>query len=461
MRLVILSNREPLQQRDDGGWAVSLGGLTTALVPVLEKRGGVWIAWGEKGVREVPRLRVPEDDPVFEVIRMELSEEEVSNFYYGLANRVLWPLCHYFIEQMDLQRQFYRDYCQVNWRFAQAAADAFQEGDLTWVQDYQLMLVPGLLRKARPEARIGYFHHIPWPAVEVWRTLPWATDLVEGLLGADLIGFHDDTYARNFLDAARDLAGAEVHGHLLQWNGREIRVEPFPIGIDTARFSELASAPKVHYEAKRIRQDAASDFVVIGVDRLDYTKGVLERLLAFEQFLKDHPEYQGRVSFYQIAAPSRTRVDSYQELKRSVDEVAGRINGLHMRDNWVPVRYLYRSLPQEELAAFYVAADAALITPLRDGMNVVAQEFAWTTDRGMLILSNLTGAAQVLDKALLVNPYDIEGVARTLRLVLDMTEDERRERMTPVREQVAQLDVHLWADRFLRTLEDGSHIGGL
>lgn len=452
VRLLILSNREPLRETESG-WTVSVGGLTTALAPVLENRGGVWIAWGEERIDELKRLEYPPDDPKFVVERIELSEDEVSNYYYGLANRVLWPICHYFIEQMDLQRQYYQDYSQVNWRFASRAAETYQPGDLIWVQDYHLMLVPGLLRKAHPEARIGFFFHIPWPAVEVWRMLPWAQELVEGLLGADVIGFHNDEYVDNFVEAARFLVGAEVHNNIIYYSGREVRVEAHPIGIDTARFTALAQSEGIPDEVQKIRNEAACDHIIMGVDRLDYTKGVLERLLAFERFLETNPEYQGRVSFYQVASPSRTRVESYQELKRAVDEVAGRINGTYMREGWVPVRYLYRSFAQEELVALYLAADAALITPIRDGMNMVAQEFSWSTERGMLILSNLTGAANFLTDAFLVNPYDIEGVARTIKHVLDMTPEQRAERMSSIKQQVASMDVHIWAKRFLESLE--------
>jgi len=453
MRLLILSNREPLRE-ENGRWVPSVGGLTTALFPVLEERGGVWIAWGEKDAEARPRIQYPEEEPRLEVRRLHLTETEVANYYYGLANRVLWPICHYFIEQMDLKMEFYDDYSRVNWRFANEAANLFEEGDVIWVQDYHLMLVPGLLRKARPGARIGFFFHIPWPAVEVWRVLPWSQELTEGLLGADLVGFHNDEYVKNFLEAAHTLAGANVQGNRVQWNGREICVEAHPIGIDTARFKKLAEDEAVRAEAERIRADVHSDFILLGVDRLDYTKGVPERLLAFERFLEDNPDYRGRVTFYQVSSPSRTRVESYQELKRSVDELAGRINGAYMQGDWVPVRYLYRSFPQEELVSLYLAADAALVTPMRDGMNVVAQEFAWTTERGVLILSSLTGADAVLTDTFSVNPYDVEGVARTIKHVLTIPQEEREARVHRLKEQVAKLDVHAWAERFLSSLED-------
>ncbi|CAN5567614.1 trehalose-6-phosphate synthase [soil metagenome] len=452
MRLIIVANREPL--REEGGrWLPSVGGLTTALLPVLEKKGGVWIAWGEKKAKELPKLSYPEDEARFTVQRLYLSKAELAAYYYGFANRVLWPLCHYFMAEMSLRRDFFKSYGAVNRRFARRALEAYEEGDTVWVQDYQLMLVPDLIRKERPESRIGFFFHIPWPAAEVWKVLSWAKELTEGLLGADLIGFHSQQYVKNFLEAVTTLTDAEVEGGRVRWQGREIRVEAHPIGIDTARFRRLSERRRVRAEVKRIREEARSDFVLLGVDRLDYTKGILDRLLAFECFLQTHPDYRGKVTFYQIAAPSRTRVKSYLELKRAVDEVVGRINGEYMKGDWVPVRYIYHSLPPERLAAFYLAADAALVTPLRDGMNLIAQEFAWTSEQGVLILSELTGAAEVLEGALLINPYNIDGVVATIKAALTMPEEERRDRLTRLKAQVKELDVHRWAEGFLSELE--------
>jgi trehalose 6-phosphate synthase/phosphatase len=452
MRLLIVANREPLRE-EDGRWLPSVGGLTTALLPVLEERGGVWIGWGEKKARELPELRYPAEDPRFSVQRLYLSKEELSHYYYGFANRVLWPLCHYFMAEMSLRREFYRAYVAVNRRFAKRALEVYSEGDVVWVQDYQLMLVPELIRRERPKSTVGFFFHIPWPAVEVWKVLPWAKELTRGLLGADLVGFHSEEYAENFLQAVSTLTDAEVVGRRVRWQGREVRVEAHPIGIDTARFKELAEDPRVRAEVRRLRLESRSDYILLGVDRLDYTKGILERLLAFECFLQTYASYRGRVTFYQIAAPSRTRVRSYLELKRHVDEVVGRINGDYMRSDWVPVRYLYRSFPPERLAALYLAADAALLTPLRDGMNLIAQEFAWTSSRGVLILSELTGAAEVLSDALLINPYNIDEVVAATRRALTMPEEERLRRLESLKSQVERLDVHRWAGRFLASLE--------
>jgi trehalose 6-phosphate synthase/phosphatase len=271
-------------------------------------------------------------------------------------------------------------------------------------------------------------------------------------LGADLIGFHTDEYVQNFLAAAARVPGAVVRGERVHYRGRVVRVEAHPIGVDTAHFRMLAQDAAVRAEAEQIKRDVHSEFVLLGVDRLDYTKGVPERLLAFEHFLESYPEYRGRVTLFQISAPSRTRVESYQELKRSVDEIAGRINGSYMEGDWVPVRYLYRSHSQVELTSLYEAADVALVTPLRDGMNVVAQEFGCVTEKGVLMLSSLTGADAVLSGAGSVNPFDTEGVARALKEVLELPESERVARAGQLRARVSELDVHGWAERFLASL---------
>ncbi len=454
MPLIVLANREPLRQSEGGRWEPSVGGLTTALLPVLEKRGGVWVAWAEEDADTKPRLSYPEDEPKLEVHRLTLSKDEVAGYYYGLANRVLWPVCHYFTERMEIERSFFGVYQAVNQKFADTAARVYTSGDTLWVQDYHLMLAPELLRERLPDARIGFFFHIPWPAEEVWRVLPWARALTEGLLGADVVGFHNDEYVQNFLEAAAGVPEATVIGQTVFYRGRKVRVEAHPIGIDSAYFNMLAQDVDVQAEAASLRHDIGSEFILLGVDRLDYTKGVPERLLAFEQFLASYPEYRKRVTLIQISSPSRTHVNSYQELKRNVDEIAGRINGTYMEGDWAPVRYLYRSHSQRELTSLYLAADVALVTPLRDGMNVVAQEFACVNQNGVLMLSVLAGANAVLPGAISVNPFDTEGVARALKDALTLPQADRTARSTRLRARVIELDVYGWAERFLTSLED-------
>ncbi|HEY8489223.1 alpha,alpha-trehalose-phosphate synthase (UDP-forming) [Thermaerobacter litoralis] len=458
MSLIVVANREPLRREGDG-WAPAVGGLATALLPVLERRGGTWVAWGEKEADAWPVLTYPPAAPRLAVRRLFLPPREVAGSYHGMANRTLWPLAHYLLDRVEIRRDFFQAYRATNTRFAEATLEAWTDGaTAVWVQDYHLMLVPALLRAARPRGRIGFFWHIPWPPPEVWQVLPWAADLVAGVLGADLVGFHTPEYVDNFLATCRLLPGAAVRGQAVLWQGRRIRVEAHPIGIDTDRFRRWAADPRVRERAARWRRMAASRFVLVGVDRLDYTKGIPERLDAWERLLERYPQWRGQATLYQIAVPSRTRLESYRQLKRRVDEQVGRINGAYMQDGWMPVRYLYRAFTPRELTAFYLAADAALVTPLRDGMNLVAQEYAWVTENGVLILSTLAGAAALLPEAVQVNPYDVDGLAETLHDVLASLADERgrrrwEARRAALKERVAALDVHGWAARFLASLE--------
>ncbi len=447
MRLIIVANRAPIRRTIEG-WTPSIGGLATALLPVLENQGGVWVSMKEE--EEIPtRLNYPVDDPRFIVRRVSLSESELQNYYYGMANRVLWPISHYMMQHLELEPEFMEDYRRVNNRFADAVVDEYEVGDYIWLQDYHLMMAPNLIRKNLPDATIAHFWHIPWPAMEVFRILPWARELLHGMLGCDLIGFHVEEYVENFLESVRVLLGASVSGNTIYWDGREIRAEAHPIGIDVSRFERMSE--DMEREAHNLREEVGAEFLVVGIDRLDYTKGILSRLLAFEQFLKDYPEYHERVAFYQVATPSRTEVESYQQLKREVDEAVGRINGAFALGNWVPVHYRYRSYTQQELCIFYRAADVGLITPLRDGMNLVTQEFIAANERGMLVLSELTGAAYLLPEALQVNPYDHDALTCIIKEAIEMSDDEKFGRLEALKKRVVDLNVHRWAEGFLTT----------
>lgn len=452
MSLTVAANRVPIRQTDDG-WKASVGGLTTALLPVLESQGGVWVGMGD--APDLPERQLyPAEHPDFLVRRVPLSEEELDNYYYGMANRVLWPVSHYLIQHLELNNAFIETYREVNRRFADAVLEESPDDpdEVIWIQDYHLMLAPRHVRDARPDATIGHFWHIPWPAMEVFRILPWSRELLRGMLGCDLIGFHVQEYVDNFIESANVLLGADVTEDTVTLDGHTTRVEAHPIGIDVERFERMARSEEVDEMSETLRERLGADKLVIGIDRLDYTKGILSRLQAFEQFLEDNPDAHGSVSFYQIATPSRTEVDSYQKLKREVDEAVGRINGRFARDNWIPVNYRYRTYSQFELCAFYRAADAALITPLRDGMNVVTQEFVTATEDGVLILSELTGAAYLMNEAVQVNPYDQNGLAAAIKKALDMPADEAKTRMAHLKATVRDLDVHRWADGFLQAL---------
>ena len=454
MSLTVVANRVPIRKSDEGDWVPSVGGLSTALLPVLRQRGGAWIGMGEDP--NLPeRQPFPVEDPDFVVRRVPLSQEELNGYYYGMANRVLWPVSHYMIQHFEPNPDFMETYRSVNRRFADAVLDEVDGTDeQIWLQDYHLMLAPQHIREARPDVTLGHFWHIPWPAMEVFRILPWARELLRGMLSCDLVGVHVQEYVDNFLESARVLLGAEIDGQTIHYNGRTTRVEAHPIGIEVDRFKRMADSDEVRTQAEQLRERLGTEHIVIGIDRLDYTKGVLSRLEAFERFLENNPAYHGTVSFYQIATPSRTKVDTYQQLKREVDEVVGRINGQFARDNWVPVNYRYRTYTQFELCAFYRAADAALITPLRDGMNVVTQEFITANQNGVLILSELTGAAYLLPEAVQVNPYDRDGLAESIRTALEMGPEERATRLDALKSTVETLDVQRWARGFLDALHD-------
>jgi len=454
-RLIVVANRAPVRQHEGGEWQPSVGGLATALLPVLKKHGGVWVSMKSDG--DAPeRQPYPADAPDFTIRRVPMSETERHNYYEGMANSVLWPVSHYLLRHLELDRAFIEDYRLINQRFAEAVLEEAGPRDTIWVQDYHLMLLPGHVREALPESTIAHFWHIPWPAMEVFRILPWARELVRGLLGCDLIGFHVEEYVDNFRETAKVLLGAELTENGVRWEGREVRVEAHPIGIDVEFFEQTSASPEIREKAEALRAKSGVDSILLGVDRLDYTKGILARLHAFERFLERYPDYRGRVSLYQIATPSRTGVESYQTLKREVDELVGRINGAFSEGQWVPIHYYYRRFSQQELCAFYRAADAAFVTPLRDGMNLVSHEFVAANERGTLILSEMTGAAYLMPEAILVNPYDEERLAAALKFALEMDAEERSTRREALKERVANLDVHHWADRFLASIVTGA-----
>ena len=467
MSLVLVANRAPLRQTPTG-WAPAMGGLASAMLPVLEARGGAWIAMQEPGETTPIVQRYPEGDARFTVRRVPLDHAEYEAYYQGMANRVLWPIAHYLVEHVEPERSYREAYHAVNRRFAYAALEAGRASPTPprfWVHDYHLMLVPQALRAGMPEARVGFFWHVPWPAPEVFRILPTARDLLRGVLGADLVGFHTEGYAENFREAARDLLGARIHGASIEWEGRLVHAGAHPIGIDVAHFEGAGHQPDVLAEARKMRADLGGAKVILGVDRLDYTKGLLLRLEAFERFLEAYPEMHERVALYQVATPSRTGVPAYDRLKRDVDEAVGRINGRFARAAWVPIRYRYQSFTQDELMVLYRAADVAFVTPLRDGMNLVAHEFVAVSggpdgdvDPGVLVLSELTGAADVLDGAVLVNPYDADALARTLREALDFTEQEKTDRLVRLKASVQRLNVQDWAATFLDALGESDPV---
>ncbi|MDC0713601.1 bifunctional alpha,alpha-trehalose-phosphate synthase (UDP-forming)/trehalose-phosphatase [Stigmatella sp. ncwal1] len=459
-RLLLVSNRLPVTvkaEKDQVSVVRSAGGLATGLSGPHERSGGLWIGWPGDVSRLSPEQRTKVDAQLADLrcVPLYLSASEVSRFYEGYSNRVLWPLCHYLLDRMPQQDRDWDAYAKVNERFAELVASHYQPGDTIWVHDYQLMLVPGLLRKRLPEARIGFFHHIPFPSSEIFRTLPRREALVRGLLGADLVGFHTTSYVHHFSNTLLQVLGLETEVDHVTHEGRTVRLGAFPMGIDAASFERLAQEQGTLDEVKVLRERATGQRLLVGVDRLDYTKGIPRRLLAVQRLLEREPSLRGRVRFIQVAVPSRTQVEDYAAYREEVDELVGRINGLYGTIHNVPVHYLYRSLNERQLTALYRGADVMLVTPIRDGMNLVAKEFcaARPDEDGVLLLSEFAGAANELCEATSVNPYDVEGMTDAILKALEMPATERQQRMRALRARVKAHDVHWWVGRFLDTLQ--------
>jgi trehalose 6-phosphate synthase/phosphatase len=458
-RLILVSNRLPVTVRLEHGEvsvARSAGGLATGLRGPHERMDGMWVGWPGDTSRlsDVQRHVLEEHLAELRCIPVQLTPGEVSRYYDGFANAVLWPLFHYLLDRIPMSSQEWESYRAVNEKFADAVAQTWKPGDLVWVHDYQLVLVPRLLRARIPSARIGFFLHIPFPASEVMRILPWRDQVLEGLLGADLVGFHTFTYRSHFVSSVLRILGIPTQGDCIYVDGREIRLGVFPIGVDADAFGALSTDAEVLRDASAIRTEANGQKILLGIERLDYTKGIPRRLLAFERLLEREPHWRGKVRLVQIAVPSRDKVPSYQEFRRQVDELVGRINGAFSTVDWVPIHYVQRSLNERQVVALYRAADVMLVTPLRDGMNLVAKEFVTCRpdEDGVLVLSEFAGAAAEMGEALQVNPFDIESMAQAYADALTMPEEERHLRMRALRQRIASRDVHQWARTFIDAL---------
>jgi trehalose 6-phosphate synthase len=452
---VVVASRLPVDrvEEPDGGtsWRPSPGGLVTALEPVMRKAGGVWIGWtGDTGPAPGP----------FEVeglhlVGMGLSADQVRDFYEGFSNATLWPLYHDVIAQPEFHRKWWDAYLAVNRSFADEAAKQAAPGATVWVHDYQMQLVPRMLREQRDDLCIGFFNHIPFPGYEIYAQLPWRRQVVEGLLGADLLGFQRRSDASNFLRACRRATGLTTRGSSVRASdGREVRTGAFPISIDAQALSQIAQRTDVKDRAREIREALGQpEILLLGIDRLDYTKGILHRLKAYGELLNE-----GRLGpncvLVQVASPSRERVEAYRTLRDEVELTVSRINGDHAELGYPPVHYLHQSYPREEMAALYLVADVMLVTPLRDGMNLVAKEFVAcrNDETGALVLSEFTGAADELTGAFGVNPHDIEGLKDAIVRAARITPAEARRRMRTMRRRVLENDVSHWAAAFLDAL---------
>ncbi len=462
-RLILASNAEPYAHKygEDGIEQEKLaGGLTTALNPLMQKYGGVWIAWGREEadfevVNSENKVKVP-DENGYDLKRLKLSEKEVEKFYRGFSNEILWPLCHSFPEKTTLSD--YKDsedrwetYKKVNHKFADAILAELEENDLVWVHDYHLALVPKLIREERPDAEIALFWHIPWPPWEMFGSLPWREEIIEGMLSGDFLGFHTNQVKNNFLSCAEKMDYEVDWGmELARRKMNRAKVSAVPLGIDHEWFTNLTAKEEYKQKAKELKEKIPAETIILGVDRLDYTKGIPERLRSFEHFLEDNPRFQGKVTLVQRIPPSRRSVPEYQSILNRINMLIGEINGKFERALWTPIKSFHRFLPeQEQLVPYYMAADVGLVTPLIDGMNLVCKEYIASTNNGALVLSEFAGAAEELKEAIQVNPYDIQEVADGIKQALTMSDKEKQDRLQKMKERVIRNDLDNWREKFL------------
>jgi trehalose 6-phosphate synthase/phosphatase len=466
-RLIVVSNRLPyVFERNGKGWTAKggAGGLVSALVPVLRNRGGTWIGWpgvAEDGDDLEAAVESAGKDLGFSLKSVPLDAEEVRNFYHGFSNEVIWPLFHDLHSLCSFDPVFWHSYLAVNRKYAEAVVAASAGADFVWIHDYHLMNVAAEAKAMGCAARMGFFLHIPFPPADIFLKLPWRLPLVHALLRYDLIGFQTLRDRRNFIQCLRLLLGdVVVHGKgqvvRVSAGGQTTRVGTFPIGIDYTAFARQAATPEVTARAAELHRLLPNRKLILGIDRLDYTKGLPHRLRAFRNALDRYPQLRERVSLIQVVVPSRVDIPEYFELKAEIERLVGEINGAFVRPGgWVPVWYVYGSLSRDDLLAYYRASHIALITPLKDGMNLVAKEFCACSieEECVLILSEFAGAAAQLERgAVLVNPYDIEGVADAIHRAYSMTDDQRRSNMRRLRRTVREYDIFWWVDSFLQAV---------
>jgi len=453
--LVVVANRLPVDRTvDDAGtthWQTSPGGLVTALEPVMRKNAGAWIGW--HGADDDVD---PFEHEGLSLVPVPLSVQEVEEYYEGFSNSTLWPLYHDVIAAPKFHREWWDAYVAVNRRFADRAVEVAAEGAVVWIQDYQLQLVPQMLREQRPDLRIGFFLHIPFPPAELFNQIPWRRQLLEGLLGADLVGFQLPGAATNFVRLIRSRVGHRTTRNTIHLpDGRNVDTRAFPISIDSAGLEEMARKPETEQRAREIRDNLGNPkTLLLGVDRLDYTKGITQRLRAFGELVADGAVDADEVMFVQVATPSRERVEQYRVLRDDIDRLVGRVNGDLGHIGRQPITYLHTSYPRTEMAALFRAADVMVVTPLRDGMNLVAKEYVACKydDKGALVLSEFAGASAELKQAFHVNPYDINGLKSTLLAAMRADSRDLSRRMRAMRRQVSEHDIAKWASDFLSEL---------
>jgi len=468
-RLIIVSNRLPIicQKNKQGRWEVepSSGGLVSALDPVFKNRGGVWIGWPGTIDARISELKSPlkkaSEGSGYSFLPVSLTKKEVENFYLGFSNEVIWPLFHDLQTRCHFDPVFFRTYEEVNKKFAWVIAKHTKPKDLIWVHDYHLMGLAKELKNIGTKSRVAFFLHIPFPPLDIFLKLPWRSEILHSLLDFDVLGFQTVRDVKNFMQCARTLGlkkfdrreSTDPNIHQVRYQGRDVDIGSFPIGIDYQAFAEGAAHPAIQQKARELREDHPKRKLIIGVDRLDYTKGIPYKLKAFQTALQSFPELRRKVTLIQSVVPSREDIMEYHDLKMEIEQLVGEINGQFTRSGWVPIHYMFHSLAREELLAYYRMAKIAIVTPLKDGMNLVAKEYCATNieEDGVLILSEFAGAAAEMAKgSLMVNPYDIEGMAQAIYQAFKMDPKERTRRMRKLRRQIKDNNIYKWADSFLR-----------
>lgn len=432
-----------------------VGGLVSAIRPALEERGGIWFGWSGKALhRQQPLVVKTTLHGKISYLTIDLSESEVDNYYTGFSNRTLWPLMHSFPTRVRMKDEEHKSYERVNRKLAKSLYPYLESGDIVWVQDYHLIPLGASLRQLGWNGPIGFFLHTPFPPADIFLILPWAKQMLESFMSYDLIGFQTERFRHNFEQSLLlDLEGI-LEGHSFKYRSKRLKIGVYPIGIDSRSFQRWSVSPKAADQAESIKQFIGNRRLILGVDRLDYTKGIVERLRAFERLLDRFPSWKRKVSMIQISAPSRTRIPEYIGQKRDIDRIVGEINGRLADADWIPISYLYRSYDQETLAGFYRVSDVCLVSPLRDGMNLVSKEYvaSQSDNPGVLVLSRFCGAADDLKEAMIVNPYDIDGTARALKRALEMPLGERKGRWFSLSERVGKNSARSWRSQFLGDL---------
>ncbi len=474
-KIHIVSNRLPFSIKEEGdkvSLKASVGGLATGMKSIYKEYGGTWIGWTgldsdnvEPEKQEAVDLLLKEE----KCASVHLNTEEIQLFYEGFSNMTIWPLFHYFTQFADFNNEGWEAYKAVNQKFADAAIETMDDGDSVWVHDYQLLLVPEMIKSKRPNVTVGFFLHIPFPSYEVFRILPWRKEIIQGMLGADLIGFHTYDYERHFFSCVRRLFGYEISFNQIHIEERIIIADSFPMGIDYNKFmtsaqevgmKSITEKSELHKELDKYFLASPDRKLILSIDRLDYTKGIPNRLKAFGRFLEKYPEFRQKVTLIMLAVPSRDQVDQYQQLKKEVDELVGQINGAYGTINYAPIWYFYRSMPFTSLIELYSSCDVALITPVRDGMNLVAKEYVASrlNNTGVLILSEMAGVAKEMGEALIINPVDEEEMADSINQALIMPLDEQRSRIAFMKERIKRYDVFKWASEFVKTMKKAESV---